>query len=160
MKTLKTIILAAGLIISPLALNAADLMKPDVYYPIGSQLRGIIDYQINKLDRAAPLTDAQKTTIRAALEEEATKMGAIQKQNRGDLTVVLREGLPIICQTSAKILQALDEKQRKAGGVDLVIERREGFQNSLRMALTSLWERFEAAADLPKLMGAEATQTP
>ena len=49
MKTFKTIILAAGLIISPLALNAADLMKPDVYYPIGSQLRGIIDYQINKL---------------------------------------------------------------------------------------------------------------
>jgi hypothetical protein len=160
MNTLKTIILAAGLLIFPLALSAADLMKPDTYYPIGSQLRGLIDYGINKLDRAAALTDAQKATIRAALEEEATKLGAIQKQNRGDLTVILRDGLPIICQTSAKILQALDEKQRKAAGNDLVIERREGFQNTLRMSLTALWDRYETAADLPKLMGVEPTQTP
>jgi hypothetical protein len=160
MKTLKTIILAAGLIISPLALNAADLLKPDVYYPIGSQLRGLIDYTINKLDRGAPLTETQKTTIRAALEEEAAKLGALQKQNRGDLTVILRDGLPIICQTSAKILQTLDERQRKANGNDVVIERREGFQNTIRMSLTAIWERYEAAADLPKLMGVEATQTP
>jgi hypothetical protein len=160
MKTLKSIILAAGLVIFPLALSAADLLKPDTYYPIGSQLRGLIDYTINKLDRGAPLTDAQKTTIRAALEDEAAKLGAIQKQNRGDLTVILRDGLPVICQTSAKILQTLDEKQRKASGIDVVIERREGFQNTVRMSLTAIWERYEAAADLPKLMGVEATQNP
>jgi hypothetical protein len=160
MKTLKTLILTAGLIISPLALNAADLMKPDTYYPVGPQLRGLIDYQINKLDRASPLSDTQKTAIRAALEDEATKLAALQKKSRGDLTTILREGLPVICQTSAKILQTLDEKQRKAAGVDLIIERREGFQNTIRLALTALWERFEVASDLPKLMGEEPLPNP
>jgi hypothetical protein len=160
MKTLKTIFLAAGLVIFPLSLAASDPMKPQTIYPVGPALRNLIDYQINKLDRASPLTEDQKKAIRTFLEDEATKLDAIQRGNRGELTQILREGLPVICGTSANILKTLTEAQRQAGGVALVDERREGFLNTFQLRLTDMVMRFEDAAGIPKLIGPAAGQTP
>jgi len=158
MKTLKKILLVAGIAILPLALSAGDLLKPETYYPIDGRLRGLIDYQLGKLDKpSAPLTAGQKTELRAALEQEAAKLGELQKKNLGDLTAILREGLPVICETNVKILTALTPAQR-AGGNDLVRERREGFLNTIHLALANLFDRYEQAAGLPKLMAADTPQ--
>ena len=156
MKTLKTVLLIASVAISPLALAASDLMKPETFYPIGPKLLQITQYQINKLNSPeAPLTAAQISDLRIALEQEAAKLGDIQKKNLGDLTVILREGLPVICGTSARILEILTPAQRMATGNALVVERREGFQNTLNMSLTNLFMRYEEAAKIPQLMGPE-----
>lgn len=161
MKTLKTILLVAGIAILPLALAAADLLKPETYFPIDGRLRGLMDYQIGKLDKPeAPLTAEQKSELRAILEKEATALGAIQKNYLGDLTAILREGLPVICETNAKILKTLTPAQRAGGGNDLVIERREGFLNTIHLGLSNLFTRYEDAAGVTKLMEAGAAKTP
>lgn len=161
MKILKTALLLGSLAIFPLALSAGDLMKPETYYPIGPKLLSITQYQINKLDSAAaPLTAQQKSDLRVAFELEANKLGAIQKNNLGDLTVILRDGLPVICGTSAKVLEILTPAQRAATGNALVVERREGFQNTINMSLQNLFDRYETAAKIPELLAPAAAKTP
>jgi hypothetical protein len=160
MKTLKTIFLATSLVIFPLSLTAGDPMKPQTFFPVGPGLRNLIDYQVNKLDRASPLTEDQKKAIRTLLDDEATKLDTIQRANRGELTKILREALPVICGTSANILKTLNDAQRQAGGVALVDERREGFLNTLQLRLTELVTRFEDAAGIPQLIDPAGGQTP
>jgi hypothetical protein len=155
MKTLKSLFLVVGLAVLPQALFAADLMKPKVFLPIGPTLRDLIGYSVNKLDRASPLTEEQKSAIRTILDEEATKLDGIQRANRGDVTSILRDALPVICATSAGVLEVLNADQRKAAGIAFVEERREGFLNTLNLRITDLFMRYEAQAGLPKLMGTE-----
>jgi hypothetical protein len=160
MKTFKTILLVAGIATLPLALSAADLLKPEAYYPIDGRLRTLMSYEIGKLDKPeAPLTVEQKSELRVILEKEAVALGAIQKNNLGDLTAILREGLPVICETNAKILKTLTPAQR-AGGNALVVERREGFLNTIHLALDNLFTRYEDAAGVTKLMAAGAAKAP
>jgi hypothetical protein len=156
MKTLKTVLLIASVAIFPLALSAGDLMKPETYYPIGPKLLQLTQYQINKVNTPeVPLTAKQIADLRVVLEQEATKLGEIQKKNLGDLTAILREGLPVICGTSAKILEILSPAQRLAAGNALVAERREGFLNTINMSLLNLFDRYETAAKIPELMAQE-----
>ena len=115
-------------------------MKPETYYPIGPKLMQLTQYQINKLNSTEdPLKPGQISDLRMALEKEAAQLGEIQKKNLGDLTAILREGLPVICGTSARILEILTPAQRAATGNALVVERREGFQNTINMSLTNLF---------------------
>ena len=131
MKSIKAFALVATVSLASFSLIAREAPpKSEAYVPAKQLMTSMIGYQVNKLDRAAKLTEQQKTDITALLVEEANDLGKLQKEHRGDLSFTIPGTVEIVTNTNAAIVRVTNDSQRKAA-LALVEERKAAFNNRL-----------------------------
>jgi hypothetical protein len=158
MNSSKILTLAAALCVVPFSLTARDIPpKPEVYVPMKQMMTSMMDYQINKLDRAVKLSDQQKADLRAVLTEEAAELGKLQKEHRGDMSFTIPGTIEIVTDTNASILAIVTPAQ-KAAAVALVEERKAAFNNRLKMIVEELWTHQERMKKIPVAMDPAAAK--
>lgn len=158
MNSSKIFTLAVALCVVPFSLTARDVPpKPEVYVPMKQMMTSMIDYQINKLDRAVKLTEKQKTDIRGVLTEEAADLGKLQKEHRGDMSFTIPGTIEIVTDTNAAILAIVTPAQMSAA-VALVEERKAAFNNRLKLIIEELWTHQERMKKIP--MGMDPAAKP
>lgn len=148
MKSFHLLTVVAALIATPLALSAREFTKPETYVPVKDALLNLVEFQVNKLDRAAKLSDTQKETLTAILEAEAGEMGSLQKEYRGDLTYTIPGTIEIVSRTNASILRMVTAEQQKAA-LALIEERKAAFNNKLKITIEEMWRHQERLNNIP-----------
>jgi len=148
MKPLHTLLVVSALIIPALSVPARDVARPDVYVPVEDALLNLVEFQVNRLDRDAKLTEKQKESLTAILTAEAAEMGALQKEHRGDMTYTIPGTIAIVSRTNASILRLATPEQR-AAALQLIEARKAGFNNKLKISIEEMWRHQERLNDIP-----------
>lgn len=148
MKPRHYLILATALIVPALSLPARDVPRPETYVPVQDALLNLVEFQVNKLDRACTLTDAQKEKLAAILTAEAEDMGALQKEHRGDMTYTIPGTIEIVSRTNALILRLVTPAQQKAA-LAVIEERKAAFNNKLKITIEEMWRHQERLNNIP-----------
>ncbi len=115
-----------------------------VFVLSGAWHRQLVEYYINRLDEhlLPPLSDKQKTEIRALLNEEADKLEAIHLREFADLEYMMRNTVKLAHETHQKLYDILDEDQQYI--IPYIVEnRQEQLRNRLEIWMDSLWYEVE-----------------
>ena len=148
MKPLSTLLAATIFATATLVLPARDVAKPEVFVPVKDALLNLVEFQVNKLDRACKLTDKQKETLAAILVAEAEDLGVLQKEHRGDMTYTIPGTIEIVCRTNASMLRLLTPEQQKTA-LPFLEERKAAFNNKLKITIEEMWRHQERLNNIP-----------
>ena len=148
MKPLRTLIVVALLASASLPLSAREVARPEVFVPVKDALLNLVEFQVNKLDRACKLSDKQKETLAAIFVAEAEDLGVLQKEHRGDMTYTIPGTIEIVSRTNASILRLLTPDQQKVA-LPFIEERKTAFNNKLKITIEEMWRHQERLNNIP-----------